>query len=868
MPTLAQTRLDQIETRLRQQLAKLNLSPAEERRQWSDFYSRPQVRQLRALAGRPEARTRREEVSQTARRNVESRRGRTQDVITSQAMSSLPFGLGAITTLAGPERAASIAGGIDRALLSIPTRAAALLTGQDQDVALAETRVRRDRHPGFAIGGEVLGSIGTGMGASAAVRGGGRLLANVAPRAGNFIQGLTRLERGQRLANAAKIVTAGGAGGAAQAAGEGSDVGTGTLYGAGGAAALGGGIKLIQLFGRPVADVLHLSSLPGILRRFTTTTREKIAALAAQRRAEGVEPTFFELLPANDRRQILNDLVRSQSPRVASEMGEAIEDRVSSVGPQMASQADRLTAVRRANIESEMVDDLTAARGAPDPADRALAERAAQSPTDMNELRDAEARAIMAPYDDQVLAENIDALLPRGDMDDELAHVVRSAIPRSLLLREHGGIKVREVSDILSDLRAESTRASASMNKRRGALNAIEHIENRLKAISPDMADAVTRMRDAFAKRSRMSEGVSAGRASQRRDILNPENSNADARVVRNAFNTPEGSSGRALGQYTQVTESLSGTPAETLRSVDQIAQSGKVGQALATNLGDDAGSALVRAAQAQNQGISALSDAANLARSGGTDTDAGKLFMDAILAIHPSTFVATRAWALNRLSKQMGLPESKARALIGMMFSRDPVKVNRAINMLHSSVQDGQSFLRDIGAMIGVGQMASSQASEGSTDGAPPLPIEAAPDAAPSEAPTDPNDMSDEELLRHIEDLSQPTDPNDMSDEELLEYLDELEKPYGRSVIESIFPGVEVTDDLRDPNSDLGRTNPGSRHNTTDAAVDVRPIPGMTFEQFLDEIRAAGYEIASARDEVTDPSAHATGPHWHVVLK
>lgn len=88
-----------------------------------------------------------------------------------------------------------------------------------------------------------------------------------------------------------------------------------------------------------------------------------------------------------------------------------------------------------------------------------------------------------------------------------------------------------------------------------------------------------------------------------------------------------------------------------------------------------------------------------------------------------------------------------------------------------------------------------------------------------------------------------------------------------GRSVIENIFPGVHVTDSVRDPNSALGRANPGSYHNKTAAAVDVRPIPGMSFEQYVASIKAKGYSIIEAIDEVKHPSAHATGPHWHVVI-
>lgn len=85
--------------------------------------------------------------------------------------------------------------------------------------------------------------------------------------------------------------------------------------------------------------------------------------------------------------------------------------------------------------------------------------------------------------------------------------------------------------------------------------------------------------------------------------------------------------------------------------------------------------------------------------------------------------------------------------------------------------------------------------------------------------------------------------------------------------MIQSIFPGVRVTGGRRDPNSRLGRANPRSWHNRTGAAVDIAPIRGMTFADARRRIEGAGYRVIEARDEVNNPSRHATGPHWHFVI-
>lgn len=86
-------------------------------------------------------------------------------------------------------------------------------------------------------------------------------------------------------------------------------------------------------------------------------------------------------------------------------------------------------------------------------------------------------------------------------------------------------------------------------------------------------------------------------------------------------------------------------------------------------------------------------------------------------------------------------------------------------------------------------------------------------------------------------------------------------------AVASSLFPQVRITDWKRDPNSPLGRANPGSWHNDTEGALDVAPLPDMTFEQYVQTYKDAGYPILEARDEVKNPSKHATGKHWHVVL-
>lgn len=88
-----------------------------------------------------------------------------------------------------------------------------------------------------------------------------------------------------------------------------------------------------------------------------------------------------------------------------------------------------------------------------------------------------------------------------------------------------------------------------------------------------------------------------------------------------------------------------------------------------------------------------------------------------------------------------------------------------------------------------------------------------------------------------------------------------------GRAVIGELFPNARITSGYRGPSDPLSKKNPKSYHARTAGAVDIAPIEGVTFNQYLSTIRKAGYKIIEARDEVKNPSKYATGPHWHVVI-
>lgn len=81
--------------------------------------------------------------------------------------------------------------------------------------------------------------------------------------------------------------------------------------------------------------------------------------------------------------------------------------------------------------------------------------------------------------------------------------------------------------------------------------------------------------------------------------------------------------------------------------------------------------------------------------------------------------------------------------------------------------------------------------------------------------------------------------------------------------LVKSLFPGAHITDSgIR--TGALAAANPKSYHNRGQG-MDIRAIPGVTFDEFVTGLKAAGVPVVEAIDEYKNPSKHATGGHWHV---
>jgi hypothetical protein len=320
------------------------------------------------------------------------------------------------------------------------------------------------------------------------------------------------------------------------------------------------------------------------------------------------------------------------------------------------------------------------------------------------------------------------------------------------------------------------------------------------------------------------------------------------------------------MGQRGALIDDLGAATSPALGTVRTLAESPTAARQIAQNIGVPATRNITDAAAAQSESARRLATAVRDPSFDASEIDAGDLALLAA-ALNPASMAYTKANAIARVYQRLAksIPESQSRTIVDMLFSRDPTMTQRAINALRSQGDEGGKVLQEIVAMAG---MASAGDSE-----APEAEVEMAAAAETPQAEADYSQMSDEELMAALEAEEAETaeaDYSQMSDEELMAAL-EAEKemePYGRRVIQDLFPDAQITDDLRDPNSDLGKKNPSSYHVGTDGAVDIRPIPGMTFDEFVNAVKAEGYDVVEAIDETgKGRSKHATGPHWHIVI-
>lgn len=720
----------------------------------------------------------------------------------------------------------------------------------------------------YAVGG-VSGAFGGGAALVRGIQGTGNVLSRIPAleKAGKALAASQTLVKGEKVKNVAKLAATGAAVGAGEGAvrgGDAGDIAASAGIGAVAGPAFVGAMKGLGFIGRPVVDLLSKSNYGQILRRITSATGEEIEAARAAYKAQtnGAEPTLFEILPKGDRDR-LSKMIGGTAPKVQEQAADAIQARARSVEGEMLNSVDEAVAPQVGKVQQSLVDDLATSRGSqtPTPAEGELASQASKSPLDLEILRSQESGNIMQPFDDIPAYQAVEELLPNvpelqkdGSIkyvvsDPEVAAIIKGAAG-SLHLTDK--ITVNNLTKILRNLKKKVARGNVDED---AAQRAINHIEDMFIQDHPDAAAALGQMNQAFAGKSRVLEGFDEGKLSRGREQFS-----GNKQTGINVYDTPEGAAGRTLGQTAALRESFSGTPQDAMRGVGQLAENTGLQTAVAENIDAAAAEKLTQAARAQESGLRALGEARKASDRKTEEVDVTVLG-DALLAFNPSSFPLTRMAAVARLIKIPTLGEKKASYLVDLLFSQDPAKIKLGIGLLDNAGRQAKRALADISTSIAAVKAATGpglDVPESRPEVLSPLEGDAEPDYSA---------MSDEELMQQLQ--GGDVDPSALSDEELMQQLEggQSDMPYGAQVISAVFPDAVITDAERDPNSALGQANPDSYHVQGDGAVDVRPIPGVTFEEFISKLKSEGYEIIEAIDEVNNPSGHATGPHWHVVF-
>jgi hypothetical protein len=672
------------------------------------FDSDPRAQQMRKLAGLAPLTTRRNEVRAIARKPLAqvaqqiAERDATQH---SGIMDGVHAGFD-IGTFGIPQMLA--AAGLRFLPSSVTGNKTNLSYSQLLEIGRGIDRKRFEKHPVAGVGGALAGSyaVSRALGPLAGFASASRI--PMLARGGNILQGLSTLRKGQKLANAAKIATMGGAAGGLQAAGTGEDIPTGVVTGALTAPAVAGGIKVAQVVTRPFRDVLRLSSAGQILSRLTTATRESLEKrAAAYRAATGAEPTLFELLPLADRNKILKQAVVGKD-NIVERTSNAIRARAANLGPEMSERARAVLQPNRDAIGNSLLARLHAARGGRlEPGDNDLVANAMESPTDMLAFRDEHARATMAPHEATPVVPNLEDLFPsvpgpggtRMGTDPEVAAVIRSAAGTLRARAPGAGVTAGDITDMISSLRSDIGKGGI---EGRNAERAVNHLQDMLDMHAPDAGRAAREMSDTYAEHSRLAEGMQEGHATRLRDDVQVGTSRRQARTVRNAYDSPEGEAGRALGQGNKILSELGGSPEEALRATVKQSR-GSTSRQVSQNIGPAESDLLATAARAQDESAQALAAASNKAQSGSGDGADGEMLVQAIAGLHPSSFITTKASAMRRLLDMTYIPESRARAMVDMLFSQDPKLTNKALKAIGNE-PNGAAFVKYLSGVVGQG--------------------------------------------------------------------------------------------------------------------------------------------------------------------
>lgn len=758
-----------------------------------------------------------------------------------------------------------------------------------------EQQMAQDVH-GNSTANAVAHYIGSGLGMVGVGGAEGRVAGNLIDHTGvNALQALTKLNQGSKVARAGKIALAGATSGAVSGAANSKalaevpgNAAEGAAVGAV-AAPLGAvGAKFLGALGARIGDVAGASSAANILRRYVNTSAEDLAAKAAAWKARtGANPTVYELLPLADRQNV-QKMLGITPATVREHAGDLINQRGANIGPEIAAVGNKAIGPARDDIVKTMAGDLAASRGKlqPTPDEIRLANEAARNPQRLADLRDQEAGNIMAPHDATEAYPAVKDLLPEPqpvmkndgniEMEDPFPDVtaaIKSVAGSKNISKDP--VTISDISDMVRKLQNQS--GSPDQIKAGVASQAVRHLQDLLEQDHPEAAAAMQQMRDQYAARSRMLEGFGEGLQTRLQENIPP---NQLGRPVENAYGTPEGATGRFLGQASQVEQQLMKAPNSSLRAASDIAENPTTQEAISRNLepGNAAqqpapapgpagapapvGQQIASATQAQTQSAQRL--AALNPESGNTNSMGLPDLAKNIIEMDPGTMTGTKARAAARIVKAMvGLPEKQSGQLVDALFSQDPAQTAAALKFMNNAGDQGKAALLALQQSMAIGGTAADAATqEPSQNPNADMIGGVAPDGGLVGEVTD-------DGTGHADDLpaasqAAPTDPNAAPaaapiDPTQSPYMAQLNEIYGKG-----DPAKAGDPRLLDLAERLQQKESGGKHFKADGTVITSPKGATGIMQVMP---ATGAAVARQVGLPVDPVALHTDPAYNKLI-
>lgn len=750
------------------------------------FDSDPRMQAIRQAAGLAPLRTRQEEISDIARRNLaerEAKRKAAGFAPTSDREASVGAGTARNFFFSAPEYIEAAA----RRYLPGGKSQGRDFT-EELNIVRAETDQQMQRSKGGNVVGTVTGALATGGPVGGLVKSAGAKLATsgapIIAKAGNILQGLATLKKGQKAANVAKLAVAGAAGGGAQALGEGSDVGQGALYGAAAPLALVGGAKGLQ-------GVLKISRQatrrfsPSITKAIQEVVKESPDALAARHaQISGQVGENVPLVAA------LNDQdFDAVSKRLLKTSPDAVRVAKGHVGKYIRGFMDRM--LQHVNNAGKLGDAQNTSIG------------------ELAQLRTDTADDIMRPIANQ----QIDLTqLPLDDLERQMTRQIGGRIAglapkinealKDLHPDDLAGMGL-DASDIANARKLMTdwgmgkpvTATVKEMDSLRRALNAAGGssqasnpanamaFRNAAKAIadhvSKETGGVYGQMVDTYAAHSRMMEGFETAAAGKRLTDIADDN-------LRNNLRTAEGRVGMKAGELFRQREAVTGRPSQAISAAKDFAAQGRLTRpaslepgaaqpgTVTENLGDQAAAGLADASQGETQVLGRMLDTEKLQAL--TKNEDGVLSPEEIAygAMLSGSMALTKArFASNILNKILGsnkFSPKVAENLADMLYSGDSALTQKAMNALRKVGYTDQAISKMMSNALAIGIA-------GGGEGAPNKPGEQVPDPMPEDLGGDQENQAEDMAPQEESDSPYSAQLQDIYDNESPELLDLVDR-------------------------------------------------------------------------------------------